>query len=377
MKAARTLITVVSLVLIAGLGFGGYKLLTRKSEAAPMTRPPANVTVALPVQQSVVEYREFTGTTESVRQVEIRARVEGVLEGIHFADGADVQKGDLLFEIEPELYQARRDRAEAAQVSAQAELDRAQVDLNRIQKAAETNAISQQDLTTAQANLQKAQAAVLEAQAALTQAELDLSYTRIVAPMSGRITRRFVDQGNLVGAGEQTLLARIVQLSPLYVTFYADEAFFLQELESPGESKGRALNVGLGHETGYPLAGALDYIDNTVDTGTGTVLLRGELPNGDKSLLPGMFVRLQVPLGENPDTLLVQDMALSTDIGGKYLLLVNDEDKVERCPVTVGRPIGDLRVVLSGLKAEDRYIVKGLQSAVPGSVVAPQMQDSQ
>ena len=376
MKASRLLGSAIALVVIATLGFGLFKLFTAKPTVAQMVMPPSAVTVATPICQTVIDEELFTGTTEAVQRVQVRARVQGYLRRIHFQDGSDVRKGDLLFEIEPESFEAKRDQAVASLKSSEAELARAQSDFDRVREAIKTNAVSQQEFTTKAAELDKANAAVLAARAALAEAELQLGYTRIVSPLDGRISRRFVDEGNLVGAGEQTSLATIVQLSPMYVQFYAGEGFVLENAQptSSGDPTVRPLAVGLEGETGYPHEGILNYRDNTVDTGTGTILLRGELPNEDKKILPGMFVRVRVPMGERPNTLLVQDAALCTDLGGKYLLLVNDKDVVERCPVKVGRQMGELRIVLSGLSAGDRYITKGIQSAFPGTQVVPQLE---
>ncbi len=376
MKASRLLGSGVCLVLIAGLGFGGYKLFTSKRAIAMPVMPPSVVTVATPISQTVIDEELFTGTTEAVQTVEIRARVEGYLQRIHFKDGSDVRKGDLLFEIEPDSFVAQRDQAQATLQSCEAEQVRAQIDLDRMQEAIKTNAVSQQDLSTKIADLDKAKAAVAAARAALAEAELQLSYTRIVSPLDGRISRRLVDEGNLVGAGQQTLLATIVQLSPIYVHFYASEGFVLENLQT-SPSVVQPLAVGLENETGYPNAGVLNYWDNTVNTTTGTILLRGELPNQEGTALPGMFVRVRVPMAERLNTLLVQDAALSTDLGGKYLLVVNDKNVVERCPVKVGRQIGELRIVESGLSAGARYITKGIQSVFAGSEVVPQLEGVQ
>lgn len=375
MKASRLLGSGVCLVLIAGLGFGGYKFFMSKRAIAMPTMPPSVVTVATLVNQTVVDEELFTGTTEAVQTVEIRARVQGYLRRIHFKDGSDVRKGDLLFEIEPDSFVAQRDQAQATLKSCEAEQVRAQIDLDRVQEAIKTNAVSQQDLSTKIADLDKAKAAVAAARAALVEAELQLSYTRIVSPLDGRISRRLVDEGNLVGAGEQTLLATVVQLSPIYIQFYASEGLVLEAVSK--ESAAASLAVGLENETGYPHDGVLNYRDNTVDAGTGTILLRGELPNEDKKILPGMFVRIRVPTTERPNTLLVQDAALSTDLGGKYLLVVNDKNVVERCPVKVGRQIGELRIVDSGLSVDARYITKGIQSVFAGSEVVSQLEGTQ
>ncbi len=378
MKFNRFTISAVSLLIIAGIGFGMYKLFTTKPTITQPPMPPSIVTVANPISQTIMEEELFTGTTEAAQTVEIKARVEGYLQHIHFIDGADIKKGDLLFEIEPNSFEDKRDQAIAAFKSSEAELTRAQSDFERVQASAETNAVSQQTLTSKIADLEKAKATVISAQAALKDAELQLSYTKITSPIDGRISRRLVDEGNLVGSGDRMHLATIVQLSPIYVHFYASENLIINNsLTSSGDSKAHAFAIGLNSETGYPYEGTLNYQDNTVNQETGTILMRGELPNEDKKFLPGMFVRVRVPTGERPNTLLVQDAALSTDLDGKYLLLVNNDNVVERCPVEIGSQEGDMRVILSGLSIGDRYITKGIQSAFPGSKVVPQPEGTQ
>jgi len=379
MKISRFAVSVVSLLIIAGLGFGMYKLFTTKPTIAQPPMPPSVVTVAKPISQTIMEEELFTGTTAATQTVEIQARVEGYLQNIYFQDGSDIHKGDLLFEIEPNSFEDKRDQAVAALKSSEAELARAQSDFERVQESAKTNAVSQQSLTAKTADLEKARASVIAAQAALRDAELQLSYTKITSPIDGRISRRLVDKGNLVGPGNQTHLATIVQFTPIYVNFYVSENLIANEFQASlsDNSKVHTFSVGLGNETGYPHEGTLNYHDNTVDEKTGTILLRGELPNKDKKLLPGMFVRARVPLDERPNTLLVQDAALNTDLDGKYLLLVNNENIVERRPVKIGRQIDNMRVVLSGLSAEDRYITKGIQSVFSGSKVIPQFEGTQ
>jgi RND family efflux transporter MFP subunit len=379
MKISSFAVSVVSLLIIAGLGFGMYKLFTTKPTIAQPPMPPSVVMVSKPVSQTIMEEELFTGTTAATQTVEIQARVEGYLQNIYFQDGSDVHKGDLLFEIEPNSFEDKRDQAVAALKSSEAELARAQSDFERVQESAKTNAVSQQSLTAKTADLEKARASVIAAQAALRDAELQLSYTKITSPIDGRISRRLVDKGNLVGSGNRTHLATIVQLTPIYVHFYVSENFIVNELQASlsDNSKVHTFSVGQGIETGYPHEGTLNYQDNTVDEKTGTVLLRGELPNEDKKLLPGMFVRVRVPLDERPNTLLVQDEALNTDLDGKYLLLVNNENIVERRPVKIGRQIDNMRVVLSGLSAGDSYITKGIQSVFSGSKVIPQFEGTQ
>jgi RND family efflux transporter MFP subunit len=374
MKLKKTLLTVVSLLIIGGLGYGLFKLFTMKPTFQEPQMPTPTVVVAKPQLQTITDYYEFTGTTAAIEEVEVRARVQGYLRKLCFVDGSDIRKGDLLFEIEPESFQAKRDQAYALLKSSEAELLRAELDLERVQEAVKTNAVSQQQVTTRKAERDKAQASMMANKAALAEAELNLSYTRIHSPIEGRISRRLVDVGNLVGASEQTLLATVVKLQPIYVIFDVSEGFLLEKLEenSVGGQSTFKFHVGLQNESGYPHEGVLNYVDNTVDAGTGTILLRGQLPNADKKILPGMFVRVKVPVGETAGAVLVNERALATDIGGKYLLLVDQGNRVERRPVQIGRQIGNMRVITSGLTADDTYILKGLQFIFPGMEVSPQ-----
>lgn len=374
MKLKKILVTVVSLLVIAGVGFGLFKLFTTKPDFAQPPMPTPIVTVAKPQTRAITDYHEFTGATSAVEQVDIRARVRGYLEKIHFVDGSDVRMGDLLFEIEPETFQAQRDQAFALLKSSEAELLRAELDLNRVLEAVKTNAVSQQQVTTRQAEHDKANASVMAYKAALAEAEYNLSYTRIHCPIDGRISRRMVDVGNLVGAGEQTLLATVVKLQPIYVSFDVSEGLLLEKLgmNSINAQSAIKFHVGLENESDYPHEGLLNYMDNMVDADTGTILLRGELPNSDMRMLPGMFVRVKVPVGAESDAVLVDERALGTDLGGKYLLLVGKDNIVERRPVVIGREIDRMRVVKSGLSTEDTYILKGLQFVFPGMEVSPQ-----
>ncbi|MBN1818093.1 MAG: efflux RND transporter periplasmic adaptor subunit [Sedimentisphaerales bacterium] len=376
MKARHLFFTIISLIIILGLGTVLFFLFTYKPNFQMPPMPTPTVTVARPVVQPVTNYYEFTGTTVAVEEVDIRARVQGYLEKIHFVEGSEIQKGDLLFQIERDLYQAVRNQAQANLKANQAELARAQLDLNRVEEAIKTNAVSQQEVSTRRAQRDQAEAAVMAAQASLEQAELNFSYTQIRSPIDGRISRKFVDVGNLVGHGEQTLLATIVKLQPMYVHFYISENLLLermgdQPLARPAQQEFFVAREG---ETDYSHKGVLNYLDNKVDSGTGTILMRGELANADRLFLPGMFVRVKIPVGTNPEALLVQDRAINTDIGGKFVLLVDADGMVRRQPVQMGRSLGEMRVITSGLTASDTYVLRGVQAARPGMKVIPQTQ---
>lgn len=344
----------------------------KKQEAAP---PPPTVTVATPVEKNVQTYVEFTGYTAAVESVDIRARVKGFLDKVAFEDAAVVKKGDLLFIIERAYYKAQCDRSKAELESAEAELERAQIDLKRVEKAAETNAVSQEEVTNRRALRDVAAAAVEEAKAKLEQASLDLGYTEVRSPIDGRVSRRLVDKGNLVGAGENTLLTTVVTMDPIYVYFEVDERTLIEGLKrSPGafdSKKDYPFYVGLDTEKGYPHKGALDYISNIVDQNTGTITARGVLPNKEKELYPGMFARVRVPAKVKSGALLVHEKAIGTDLGGKYLYIVKSDNTVELRHVELGPLDGEMRVISKDIGKGERYIVDGLQFARPGFPVTP------
>ena len=340
--------------------------------------PPPTVTVASPVRQSVTYYARYTGQTAAVESVEIRARVEGYLQSVHFGDAALVKKGDLLFVIDPRPYQARLDEAKAELAMRQAEHRLAEATLKRKESAFQDQAVSEVEVIEARALKDQAVAAIEASRAAIDTARLDLSYTRIVAPLSGRIGRKLVDVGNLVGASEKTLLATIVSVDPVYVYFNVNERDLLefqkQHPSHPGPTNGNGntpIFLGLSNETDYSFEGRVDFTDNRIDPETGTIQVRGKLAKPEGILLPGLFARVRIPVRDSADALLVPEHALGIDQKGYYLLAVNPENLVEYLPVTVGPLVEGLRVIESGVKAEDRIVVNGLQRARPGITVNP------
>jgi RND family efflux transporter MFP subunit len=334
------------------------------------------VIIKTPEVKDVENYCEFTGNAAAVQQVDIEARVEGYLTSIDYIDGADVDKGDLLFTIEPDSFHAAVQQAQAQVLSSQAELNRAQLDYARVEKAIQTNAVSKQDVSTKKAQLDQAQASVKAAEAALENAELNLSYTRIVSPISGRVSRRLVDVGNLVGAGENTLLATVVQTKPIYVYFNVSEGlleqqFFFNLLSSGPANVRPPLYAGLIGQQGYPYKGTIDYIDNSVDSATGTIVVRGEIPNSENNLLPGMYMRIKVPVGVAKDAVVIDEQAIVSDIGGKYVLVVDANNIVQKRSVKLGTEIDGSVVIESGINSTERYIISGFHFARPGSPVTP------
>ncbi len=341
--------------------------------------PPPPVTVAKPLQQTVTIYNEFTGTTEAIESVEIRARVPGYLASLHFQPSEDVVQGELLFVIEQEPYIAALDRAKANLQSRIADHRLAMATANRKKAALKSRAISKLEVLQAEAEVLTAAAAVEEARAQVRSAEIELSYTEIRAPISGRIGRNLVDEGNLVGAGEQTLLTTIVQYQPMYAYFNVNERDLLRYGENrrkEGEGWVPVFELGLANEKGYPHKGRLDYIDNRVDETTGTITVRGEFPNKSGRMVPGLFARIRIPEPEQREALLVPENTLGRDQRGTYALVANSENVVEYRLLQVGPQVdGGLRIVDDGLGPEDWVIVRGIQRARPGAKVAPEQKD--
>jgi len=358
-------------VIVAAVAVGCQK--------APEVVPPAppEVTVSTPQQRDVTVFREFVGSTEAFKSVNIRARVQGFLDKMSFAPSSFVTKGELLFVIEPEPYEAQRDRAAAGLKAAEAGLRRAESDLDRLEQAVATNAVSQQEVTRARAERDQASAAMLEAQASLTNAQIQLDYTTVESPIDGLVSRNYVDLGNLVGAGESTLLTTVRQIDPIYAYFEVSERFVAQVLEERGghtdPSDGDYMRATLLlEETGLEIEGQIDSLENTVDTGTGTIRVRGIFPNDDAKIFPGFFVRVRLPGELYENALLVEETALGTDLGGRYLMIVGDGDIVERRYIEPGQLQDDnTRLILSGLEPGERYITRGLQRARPGMPVTP------
>lgn len=339
--------------------------------------PPVEVTVAHPVVQEVTTYNEVTGRTVSIEAVEVRARVQGFLQSMHFTPSTEVKQGDLLFVIEPSLYQARVDQAAADLQSAQAQSQAADEQLAITRAIFERNAGSKTDLVQRTQARDQARAAVAQAKANLDAAKLDLSYTHIYAPNSGRIDRNYVDVGNLVGAGEATLLASIVRQDPIYAYFDVSERQVLvyRALRRRGETvaaegQRNKAYMALDTDDGFPWVGEVDYVSNRVNPSTGTMELRAIFPNPDRVVVPGLFVRVRLPFTRGRG-LLVPDEAVSVDQGGRYVLVVDAQQVAQHRRVKIGALVDGMRVVQEGLTPEEWVVVNGLQRARPGSKVKP------
>jgi RND family efflux transporter MFP subunit len=346
--------------------------------AAP---PPPKVTVAAPVQRPVTRYLEDTGNTAAVNSTDLVARVAGFIQDIKYQDGAHVTKGTLLFTIEPEPYRVKLENAKAAQSGAQANLKQTQTAFERQVELLARGNTPQAQYDQALATRDSAQSTFDQAQASTRLAQLDYDYTQVTAPFDGVATARQVSVGQYVGGSPPTVLASIVQRDPIYVNFTVSEQEVLRiraEIArrglTPEDLRKIPVEVGLQNESGYPHRGTLDYSAPTVTPSTGTLAARAILENADGVLLPGYFVRLRIPLGEARNALLVPDVALGSDQGGRYLLVVNKDDVVEQRKVETGQLVDTMRVIESGIAADDRVLVSGLLRAIPGQKVEPQLQ---
>jgi len=343
--------------------------------------PPPKVDVATPVQRSITRYLEATGNTAAVKSVDLVARVQGFLQSIDYKDGDFVKEGTTLFTIEPETYKLKLEQAQAAEAGAQATLKQAEYDFRRQTDLVARQAVSQATLDTSTANRDNAQANLLQAQANTRIAEVNYGYTKVTAPFDGVVSAHLVSVGELVGAASPTQLASIVALDPIYVNFNVNErdvirirAEAMRKGLTPSDLKQVPVEVGLQTETGYPHEGKLDYVSPTINQSTGTLAVRGLIPNPNRVLLPGYFVRVRVPVEQQNDALLVPDTSLGSDQGGRYLLVVNKDNVVEQRKVTTGPVEGELRVIDDGLKADDRVVIAGLLRVIPGEKVGPQVQ---
>jgi membrane fusion protein, multidrug efflux system len=353
-----------------------------KKENAYVPPPPQPVGVAKPVQQAVLPYLEVTGNAVAYNQVDLEARVQGYLQEIDYQDGMEAKKADTLFVIEPAPYQAQLQQAQAVLAATQADLVQAEAEFYRQSTLGKSDFASQSKVDEARAKRDSDKAQIMNNQAGVTIAAINLGYTRVTAPFDGQVTAHLVSVGGLVGVTGPTKLATIVQLDPIYATFTVSEQQVLRIKEAmaqrgikPGEFKQAVpVEIGLMTEEGYPHAGTLDYVAPMIDPSTGTLTARGILQNSARTLLPGMFLRIRVPLAvERANALLVPDEALGADQSGSYLLVVDKDGMVQQRTVKTGQLEGKLRVISSGIAADDLVVVSGNQKAIPGEKVAPEV----
>jgi multidrug efflux system membrane fusion protein len=356
-------------------------LLSCNKQPPPPESQPPPVTIAKPVQRQIIEWDYYTGRTAAVESVDVRPRVSGYIDNITFRAGDSVNKGDLLFVIDPRPYQAVLDQAKAQQRQAEANQQLQDANFARQDRLRQTGVIAKEDFDTALSNKNQAVASVLAAQAAVESAQLNLTFTQIISPIRGVISRELVTVGNLVQT-DTTLLTNIVSVDPIYAYFNVDERSVLkyQALVRTGKltdarSGAVPISLQLENEDGFPHQGSIDFINNQFNSSTGTLEVRGLFPNAHSVLIPGSFVRIRVAGSPLESALLVSDRAVGTDQGQKYLLVVGPDNVVVVKPVILGPEAEGLRVVRSGVTADDQIIINGIVNARPGSKVNPQQGD--
>ena len=334
----------------------------------------------MPVQRAITRYLEATGNTAPIKSVDLVARVQGFLQSINYQDGTFVKAGTTLFTIEPETYKLKLEQAQAAEAGSQASVKQAESDYKRQADLVQKQAVSQSTLETSTATRDNMQANLQQSQVNTKIAAMNYGYTNVTAPFDGIVSAHLVSIGELVGVSSPTQLATIVALDPIYVNFNVNEQDVLRIREearrrgmTADDLKSLPVEIGLQTESGYPHKGKLDYASPTINQSTGTLPVRGVLPNPDRVLLPGYYVRVRVPFEQQANALLVPDVALGSDQSGRYVLVVNGENVVEQRKVQTGPVEGELRVIDSGLKPDDRVVTAGLLRAIPGQKVDPQL----
>ncbi len=359
---------------------------TQKKQAAPP--PPPKVTVSQPVHENVTDYLELNGNTQAINTVQLRARVEGYLDAVYFKDGDVVKKDQLLFLIQQNTYFAMLQQAEGNVLNQKSLLEHAKTEFARFTKLFEQKAAADTDVENWRNQRDTAQAGLMSAEAQRDLAKLNLTYTWVVAPFTGRIDRRLVDPGNLVGSGSSTVLAELTQIDPLYVYFTIAEtdippdmrdvrAAWQKSSKSDAKAEKFPVFLSLAKEEGYPHEGYLDFTSSTVNTSTGTLLVRGVFPNPDGRMRPGEYARVRLPFGKEKAAILVPEAAVGYDQLGNYLLIVNANNIVERRNIKTGVQKEHMYEIEEGINGDEWVITVGLLKAVPGKQVTPERSQPQ
>lgn len=366
----KNIIATLTVVSFAGAILTGCVDANSKTGATAAPAPPP-VSAAIVIERPVAETQEFSGRLEAIEVVEIRPRVSGYITAVNFKPGAAVKKGDVLFVIDTRPYQAEADRAEAAASAARARADLARLELQRAEKLLVDKAIAQREYEERAATYKELDASARAAQAQHQSARLNLTYTRITAPIDGRVSKAEITLGNLVDAS--AVLTSVVSLDRIYASFDGDEQTYLRVGTRVQRGQPAVVKVGLANEEGFPHEGKLEFVDNQLNANTGSVRMRATLINSDHALAPGLFARIQLGSGVATNTVVINERAVGTDQSRKYVIVVGTDSKAEYRPVTLGPVVDGMRVVRSGLKPGEKIVVNGLQRVRPGEPVTPQM----
>ncbi|WP_233867266.1 efflux RND transporter periplasmic adaptor subunit [Paraburkholderia adhaesiva] len=373
---SRTRIALAALAVVAIAGFGTLVAMRLDGHPAVAAEaPPApEVDAAAVVLRTITDWQTYSGRLAAVEKVDIRPQVSGTIVSVNFRDGALVKKGDTLFVIDPRPYQAAVDQAAAQLAAATARTGYAQSDWERAQRLIGDNAIAKRDYDEKQNSAREASANLKAAQAALEAAQINLGFTRIVAPVSGRVSRAEITVGNVVSAGASAApLTTLVSVSPIYAEFDADEQTYLDYISRMKEGSKVPVELGLANESGYSRKGTIESVDNRLDTTSGTIRVRARFDNDDGALVPGLYARIKVSGSTPHPALLVNDTAIGTDQDKKFVFVLDKENHVAYRPVQIGSQQGNLRVIVGGLQPGERVVVNGTQRVRPGAAVRVHM----
>jgi multidrug efflux system membrane fusion protein len=372
---SRSRIAIAAVVVLAIAGAVVFGVTRNDARATAAEAPPApEVDVAKVVRRTITDWQSYSGRMEAVERVDVRPLVSGTIVSVNFRDGALVKKGDTLFVIDPRPYQAAVDQAAAQVAAAQARNGYAQSDWERAQRLIADNAIAKRDYDEKQNASREANANLKAAQAALEAAQINLGYTRIVAPVAGRVSRAEITLGNVVSAGAGAApLTTLVSVSPIYASFDADEQTYLDYISRMKDGRKVPVQLGLANESGYSRSGTIESVDNRLDTSSGTIRVRARFDNADGALVPGLYARIKVSGSAPHPALLVDDAAIGTDQDKKFVFVVDRNNQVSYRAVQIGGQQGNLRVIVGGLAEGDNVIVNGTQRVRPGEQVRSHM----
>ena len=371
MGKLRVIIAALAIAGLAGAGITGCADATSNDAPAAAAPSAPPVTSAVVIQRAVTETQEFSGRLEAIEVVAIRPRVSGYITAVNFKPGAEVKKGEVLFVIDPRPYQAEADRTKAVAAAAQARADLARLELQRAERLLADKAIAQREFDERSAGQKELDASVRAAQAEHETARLNLAYTRVTSPIDGRVSKAEITLGNLVDA--TAVLTSVVSLERIYASFDGDESTYLRVSRRTNAGQPVDVKVGLAGEEGFPHSGKLEFVDNQLDSRSGSVRMRATLANTDRALAPGLFARVQIAGGAPTPQILIVDRAINTDQDRKFVYVVDKDGKAEYRSVKLG-PLDDgLRIVREGLKPGEKIVVNGLQRVRPGAPIAAQV----